>query len=357
MTARKTFGPELGLEGAKLEAQAGGLSIGGVRALLYSHVAIEMLRRQLFHQVGDELARAILAQAGRSAGFNDAQLILQERHFEHFHEMLEAQFALLAGSGFGRFEILELVASRGSREIYGRVRCFGSPEAESHRRLFGTSESASCCHLVGYSTGWASSMTGTQLLTVETHCSSKGDDYCEFETMPYAEFVGPIANFWKKTFESTSSSLAQELQEKLATIEQQMATISLQREDIARLSSPIMQVGEKVLVLPVIGSVSSERATIMEEALLREIVRRRAFGVIVDLTGVGAMDSGSATHILRMLRSVRLLGSQAVLTGISPALSQLLVAEDVDISESPTRRTLHEGLRYLERNLNEGRSR
>lgn len=349
MAEGRSFTADQESDAGSLECRAAGLFLGGSRSLLYSQVAIELLRRQLFHQLGEELARAILAQAGRHAGFNDAQLLLQTQSFESIERMLEAQYGLLARSGFGRFAVLNLAWDAASREIYLRVRCEASPEAESHRRLFGRATAPACCHLVGYSSGWSSAVVGVPVLTVETHCLAKGDDHCEFETMPYADFVGPEASFWKRSFESTSVSLAQQLKEQLQTIQTQMETITAQQADIAQLSSPVLQIQSGVLVLPVIGNVDQDRATTMAETLLNEIVRCRASGVIIDLTGATNLDTVSAGYLIRMVRSVKLLGSRAVLTGISPATSQLLVAEGFDVGETPTQRTLQDGVRYLER--------
>jgi len=331
-----------------LEIMGDGLAIGGSRALVYSHVTIEMLRRQLFHQLGDELARSILAQAGRHAGFNDAQVALQTEAFARIDDAIAAQFAALAGSGFGRFELVELVCHVKKREIYVRVRCQGSSEAESHRRLFGVGASPACCHLVGYMAGWSSSVTGESLLTVESHCLAKGDDHCEFETLLYADFVGPEAAFWKSAFESTSRSLAQQLKEQLETTQRQMATISAQREDIAVLSTPVLQLAEDVLALPVVGRVDAQRAAVMSETLLQEVVAHRAFGVILDLTGLTAVDSSTVTHFIKLGRAIRMLGAHTVMTGISPETSQLLVGADIQLAEIVTQRSLEAGIRYLE---------
>lgn len=335
--------------GLSLESTSRGLFFGGSRALLYSHVAVEMLRKQLFHQLGDELARAILAQSSRHGGFNDAQLVLQEHSFSRIEDMIAAQYRYLTASGFGDFTIMDLVVNKASREAYVRVKCDGSPEAESHRRLFGTATTPACCHLVGYSTGWTTAMAGFQLLTIETHCVAKGDDHCEMESMPYADFVGPEAAFWKRAFESTSASLAQELQEKLSTIQAQLETIAAQKKAIDALSTPILQVADDLLVLPIIGNIDRDRAQTMTERLLHVISDRAARGVILDVTGVDVLDTVSGSHLLHMARAAILLGARIVITGISPAVAHVLVAESVDISGIPTLRTLQDGLQYLQR--------
>jgi rsbT co-antagonist protein RsbR len=340
-----------------IEARPQGLFLGGSRALVHSHVATEMLRQQLFRQVGDDLARAILAQAGRHGGWNDAQLLLQEQPFDSLESMVAAQYDLLCSSGYGNFEIYDLVMARSKGEAYIRVVCTDSPEAESHRRLFGRAAAPACCHLVGYSSGWASAMSGMPLLTIETRCVARGDERCEFETLPYEDFVGPDAAFWKSAFESTSQSLALELKAKLATIEKQSATIEQQRMAIieqqrvtlAALAAPILRIAEGMIALPIIGAVDEERALLITERLLNAIVAQRARGVIVDVTGVETLDSGTASYLCRMAQAAQLLGVRVVISGISPNVAQVLLGQDVRLIEVLTCRTLQDGISLLQR--------
>ncbi|MFT3765162.1 MAG: XylR N-terminal domain-containing protein [Minicystis sp.] len=330
-----------------------GLFLAGSRALAYSHVAVDMMRKQLVHQLGEDLARAIVAQAGRQGGFNDAQIQLQERQFDDLRAMLEMQYRLLDASGFGKFEVLTLEVDRQSGEAYVRVRCTGSPEAESHRRLFGASALPACWHLVGYSTGWLSAMTNMRLLTIESRCTAKGDPYCELESLPYDDFIGPEASFWKRAFESSSTSLAQELEEKLATIQRQMETIHAQRSTIAELSTPILKVAGDLIVLPVIGDVDNARARIIRERLLARVDRDDVRGVILDVTGVEMMDSNTAAHLVRMASAVRLLGAEIVITGISAVIADVLVSQGIELSDMVTLRTLQEGILYFSRRRRE----
>jgi rsbT co-antagonist protein RsbR len=332
---------------ATIEERAGQVFLGGSRALLYSHVAVEMLRKQLFHQVGEELARAILAQAAHHGGWNDAQLLMQEQPFDNLESMLHAQYEHLSRSGFGTFELHEVALNKAQREVYMRVTCKGSPEAESHRRLFGLGTQPACYHLVGYSSGWASAVLGMQILTVETRCAAKGDPRCEFETLPYEDFFVPEALFWKRAFESTSVSLAQELKEKLTTIESQLSIIERQRLALAVLSAPILQLTDGVLTLPIIGAVDGDRAMLMTERLLDAIVRYRAFGVIIDVTGVESLEARTAQNLSRMAQAARLLGAKVVLTGIAPSVAQVLVAQDIRLADVRTCRTLKDGIHVL----------
>lgn len=342
-TSGQAHAPELAVED-----RTGTLYLGASRALLYSHVSVEMLRKQLFHQVGEDLARVILAQAAHHGGWNDAQLLLQELPFDSVEAMLRAQYVQLTRSGFGVFQIQDVAVSNTAKEMYLRVTCQGSPEAESHGRLFGISTQPACCHLVGYSSGWASAILGMQILTIETRCAAKGDPCCEFETMPYDDFFGGEAAFWKRTFESTGVSLAQELKQQLHTIQGQLAIIERQRVALLELAAPILQLADGIIALPIIGTIDGDRAALMTERLLDAVVTRRAWGVIIDVTGVDSLEVRTAQNLSRMAQTSRLLGAKVVLTGIAPSVAQLLVEQDVRLADVQTHRTLQDGIRFLQ---------
>ncbi|NVB41047.1 XylR N-terminal domain-containing protein [Pseudenhygromyxa sp. WMMC2535] len=338
----------------KASSPARGLRFAGSRAVLHSHVTADMLRRQLIQQVGEPLARAIVAQAGRQAGFHDAQLLSQELAFASPRAAVEAQLEVLAASGYGRFELqaLELEAKGHDAEhTYMHVRCFGSPEAESQLRLFGRAKLPACWHLVGYSTGWITAVTGEQLLTIESRCVARGDDHCEFETLPYADFVGPEARFWKRVFEDTSTSLTQVLSDQLA---EERALVREQEQAIERLTAPLLQVADGILVVPIIGTLDDGRMRSITEKLLQAIAAQATRGVILDVTGM--MEESDSRcgqvegirHLMSMARSTRLLGAELVMTGISRALARALVDHQIDIVGLRTCQTLQDGIRHLQ---------
>ena len=140
-----------------------------------------------------------------------------------------------------------------------------------------------------------------------------------------------------------SAAYQQELEEKLATIE-------VQRAAIRELSTPIIEVWEGVLCLPVVGVLDTTRSAEMTEALLGAIVEKRADCAIIDITGIQVMDTGTADHFLRMARAVRLLGAECLLTGINPAIAQTIIHMGVDLSGVITHRTMQNALdHYLQR--------
>lgn len=134
-----------------------------------------------------------------------------------------------------------------------------------------------------------------------------------------------------------SDSYQRELEEKLATIEQQKLAIK-------ELSTPIIEIWDGVVCVPVVGLVDSIRSSDMTDALLRTVVEKRAKYAIIDVTGIEVMDTRTADHFLRMAKAVRLLGSSCVLTGINPAIAQTMVHIGVDLSTLETHRSLRDAL-------------
>jgi rsbT co-antagonist protein RsbR len=129
----------------------------------------------------------------------------------------------------------------------------------------------------------------------------------------------------------------QEIVEKLRIIE-------AQRDAIRHLSTPIIEVWEGVLTLPIIGAVDRARAADIMHAFLDAIAQKRCRHAILDLTGVDAMDTTTAEHIVRMLRAAELLGARGVLVGIRPEVAQTLVGLNVDLSTVATLSDLREAL-------------
>lgn len=129
-----------------------------------------------------------------------------------------------------------------------------------------------------------------------------------------------------------------ELQEKLSTIERQELAIR-------DLSTPIIELWDDILTLPLVGVVDTERSVEMTEQLLHRIVSSGAACVIIDVTGVDVVDTMTADHFIKMIKAAQLLGAYCVVTGISPDIAQTLVRIGVDLSGVRTLRSLKEGLK------------
>lgn len=129
-----------------------------------------------------------------------------------------------------------------------------------------------------------------------------------------------------------------DLQAKMALVEQKEAAILV-------LSTPIIEVWEGVLVLPLIGGLDGERAEMILSTLLETVARSRATHAILDLTGVDRVDEGTADHLVTICRAVALLGARAILSGIQPDVVRALVALRLDLSSIATDQNLKEALR------------
>ncbi|HEV2104090.1 MAG TPA: STAS domain-containing protein [Candidatus Eisenbacteria bacterium] len=124
-----------------------------------------------------------------------------------------------------------------------------------------------------------------------------------------------------------------------------------QQEAIRELSTPVLQVRERLLILPIIGVIDPHRARQLTEQLLRGIRANRAKVVVIDITGVAAMDANVANHLVLTVESARLLGARVIVTGLSPEIAQTLVNIGVDLGKMNTVGDLQGGIEEAERLL------
>jgi anti-anti-sigma regulatory factor len=115
---------------------------------------------------------------------------------------------------------------------------------------------------------------------------------------------------------------------------------------VGELSSPVIQVWENVLVMPLVGAIDSARATRITEDLLTGITKYQAEIVIIDITGVPVVDTSVANHLIQTIRAAALLGAKCVVVGISSEVAQSLISLGVDLSGMVTRSNLQAGVRY-----------
>lgn len=128
-------------------------------------------------------------------------------------------------------------------------------------------------------------------------------------------------------------------------------TIQAQQEELKQTSTPITEIWEGVLTLPIIGSLDSSRTMIVMEKLLSRIESDRARVVVIDVTGVMAIDSQVSHHLIQMIRATGLMGATAILTGIRPEIARALTSLNIDLSSVTTRSKLSEGLKEAFRQL------
>lgn len=327
----------------EFQPSTGRLLLDGERMLLFRLDAFATLRKLLYEQLGESLARAVLMQFGHRSGQCDYQALRSRYTWDTEYDEMTAGPMMHMWEGLVHVERTKIEVDRVHRRFHVMGIWRNSYEVAAHRAAFGLASSPVCHSLAGYASGWCSGFFGAPVLAIERKCGGTGEPHCEFEIRP-VEAWGPEADRWRESLAATDYSISRELEEKLATIERQRVAIS-------RLSSPIIQVWEGVLTAPTIGALDAARAALVLEALLAAVQQRRARYAILDLTGVDFADTTAADHIVTIVRAVELLGARCVLSGITPAVARAMVDLGVDLGRVITTATLEDALQGCLRDL------
>jgi len=121
-------------------------------------------------------------------------------------------------------------------------------------------------------------------------------------------------------------------------------TVKLQRIALQELSASLIPVFDKISVMPLVGTIDTERAKLIMENLLNGVVKQRAEVVLLDITGVPVVDTMVAHHIIQAADAVRLIGAKCMLVGIRPEIAQTIVALGIDLNDFTTTSTLQRGM-------------
>ncbi|WP_339229852.1 RsbT co-antagonist protein RsbRA [Oceanobacillus sp. FSL K6-2867] len=119
--------------------------------------------------------------------------------------------------------------------------------------------------------------------------------------------------------------------------------VSLQRVALQELSAPLIPVMEGITIMPLIGTIDTERAKLIMENLLEGAIKHNSEVVLIDITGVPVVDTMVAHHIIQAAEAVRLIGSTCILVGIRPEIAQTIVNLGIDLSNFPTKSSLKKG--------------
>lgn len=119
--------------------------------------------------------------------------------------------------------------------------------------------------------------------------------------------------------------------------------VSLQRVALQELSAPLIPVMDKITIMPLIGTIDTERAKLIMENLLEGVIKHNSEVVLMDITGVPVVDTMVAHHIIQAAEAVRLIGSTCILVGIRPEIAQTIVNLGIDLGKFPTKSTLKKG--------------
>lgn len=324
---------------------------------VWLETSIAGLMSGLHRMVGTERLNLSLQGGGRDSTDGDWAFISRSPTFEEgFNRLAD----VAAASGWGRWQIVEV--NRETKEA--RFRVLSSWES-IYQRALGVEWGSS--YVGGKFAGFCGHLFGTNCWAEQTRFIVKGDAFDEFvvrasTTSVEAELEGLLASD-KGTRADLAAALEKlrrevvERQETERMLREKIAFIERQEEAIKALSAPVIQVWSGVLVLPIVGGLEGARAADVMDRLLGEIVRTRSQFTILDLTGVEVVDTWTADHLIKIVRSAELLGARSVITGIRPAVAQTMVSLGIDLSRIITLGNLQEGLKACMRWIAEAEGR
>lgn len=120
-----------------------------------------------------------------------------------------------------------------------------------------------------------------------------------------------------------------------------------QTEQLLELSTPVVKLWDGVLAVPLVGTLDSARTQVVMETLLQTLVDTGSAHAIIDITGVAAVDTQVAQHLLKTVVAARLMGAECIISGIRPQIAQTVVGLGIEFGDIPTRASLADALRYV----------
>lgn len=148
------------------------------------------------------------------------------------------------------------------------------------------------------------------------------------ETWMFSELIDRLGLFTTEVFQKTREEV-----------------IARQQQDMLELSTPVVKLWDRILALPLIGTLDSQRTQVVMESLLQEIVSTGSEVAIIDITGVPTVDTLVAQHLLKTVTAARLMGADCIISGIRPQTAQTIVHLGVDLGEVITKATLADAFR------------
>ncbi len=181
----------------------------------------------------------------------------------------------------------------------------------------------------------------------------------EYTSRPLRNFkgdiIGCVENFIDISDRLEKDRIIMEQKEKI--LQKREEDIRHLQDEILELSTPVIEVWEGIVALPLIGTLDSHRARIAMERLLESIERTRSLFVIVDITGVPTVDAEVASHILQTSAAARLMGCETILTGVGPQIARVISEGRVNLDRIIVRGRMTDGLHYAICRLTERKSR
>lgn len=295
--------------------------------------------------VGVERFNLCLQLGGQQSVDGDWEVI---RSAPTFEEGIRNMSEIAWPAGWGRWEVVSLDRDRQE----ARYRVTNSWEG-IYQRALGVSWGSAM--MAGKLAGITGRLFGIPCWAEQAAFTAKGDPHDEFVVRPTDLSIQDRLNQLLEAGQGTSADLAVALQRlKLENAERtrterelrdKLSLIQAQELTLRVLSAPILQVWRDVIAVPVVGALDEQTALDLRERLLHAVEVNESRHVILDLTAVDVVDTSTAARLIRIVRSVELLGASVIVTGIRSAVAETMVSLGLDLGELTMLRNLQEGLR------------
>ncbi len=346
--------PHITVEGLdfRWDLEHGGFTISGVPCtMLFRDSSLASMLMGFLAMVGPQRFSLALQAEGQRGIREDWAIISKAANFE-------AGFADLARyaytTGWGRWECVAV--DRDAQQALFRVHDGWEGQAQRANDV-----NWGCGLLAGKFTGFGERLFKTNCWCRQTMFVADGDPYDEIVVEASDRDLDRELAELAQTDQATSVDLQRVLGELRRTsdaharilgerdrsvqeLEEKLDIIARQQAAIQALSTPIIQIWDGVLAVPVVGAVDGERASRMMEKLLETIIQTKSRHAILDVTGVETVDTDTADNFVRLIRGVQLLGAQGIISGIGPMVAQTIVDLGVDLTGIPTHANLKEAL-------------
>lgn len=289
--------------------------------------------------VGTE--RFALAQQaeGRRGTGEDWQIITEAPSFEQGFERMAS---IAAVAGWGRWSLRE-VDHTNQRLV---VRVDNGWEAQVQKSL-GVVWGSNL--IAGKFGDFATRLFGTNCWAEQTHFLAGGDAYDEFVAAPSARDIDEEIRRIAETEAATRTDLERALGERRraqAELESSLALIRSQQRDIAKLSAPVLYVWDGILAVPLVGTLSSERAADVTERVLASVTEQEAHTVVLDVTGIENIDAHAVDALLKLAGGIKLLGGRTLLSGARAEMAQLAATGEVSLGDLLPFRTMQDAIKW-----------
>ena len=187
--------------------------------------------------------------------------------------------------------------------------------------------------------------TGKPAEMVHTHFVDGEPRLFRVHGVPIKDEAGQVVKMIEYSIDITDQTRAEEESRQALSALEEANTAKEQL--IHQLSTPVIEVWDRILVAPINGHVDSARGSQIMQALLAACSSTQARGVIIDITGLEDIDENTGAQLVRMSKAIQLLGTRPVISGVSPAVAHTMISTDVALRSIKTVRSLKDGLQWV----------